>query len=189
MKLSTLLIIVLGLWIIPEPVNAQKKDADKEKKIVFGGMIGLQFGSITSVEIAPSVGYYITPRLLSSLGISYQYYRESFNRSVFSSNIYGIRTSLSYAILDNIGKNLTSKSSFGVFTHAEYELLSLDRDFSNQLSREKVKRFWLPGLLVGIGIKQNLGKNSFFSISVLFNVIATSKTPYENPVLRVGVFF
>jgi hypothetical protein len=96
---------------------------------------------------------------------------------------------LSYTVLDNIGKNLASKSNFGIFTHVEYELLNLDRDLSNQLSRERVKRFWLPGLLVGIGVKQNFGKNSFFSISILYNVIATSKTPYDNPVLRVGLYF
>jgi len=188
MKIKYLVLIFLCISMFSIVLSGQEHK-NKEKKFVFGGMVGLTFGTVTSVEISPVAGYYITPRLLASLGLSYQYYRETLNRSTFSSNIFGIRTAMTYAVIDNIGKNLAFKTNFGLITHIEYELLNLDRDLSNKVSNERVERFWLPGLIVGTGIKQNFGTNSFFSIMILFNVLASDKTPYDNPFLRIGFYF
>lgn len=194
MKRTVILVFFLIIAFESSIIMAQVKKDDRKKeglskRLVFGGMVGLQFGTITSIEISPIVGYYLFPRLLASLGLSYQYYRESYYNSFFSSNIYGIRTAMSYTVIDNIGKNLAIKSNFGIYTHLEYELLNLDRDLSNEVTHEKVKRFWLPGVIIGIGIRQPFGKNNSFSIALLYNIIANSKTPYDNPFLRIGFFF
>jgi hypothetical protein len=191
------MIRILFLMLLFNPVNiiANNKsevlfnDEKPERKFFFGGMIGFQFGTIMAVDISPVAGYYFTPRLMGSLGLSYQYYRASFNKSSFSFSIYGARTGMSYIVLDNIGSKKSKKSNFGMFAHLEYEMLSLDRDVSNSFPGIEVKRFWLPGLLIGGGVMQKLGKTGFFSVSMLYNVLVNSKTPYQNPVLRVGFYF
>jgi len=196
MKYPSILILVLFFFLFSGTLRAQDKNeqpnpkkSNSERKVVFGGMIGLQFGTVTAIDISPTIGYFFNPRLMATLGLSYQYYRESVYNSNYASSIFGMRTSLSYTFIDHIGQNLAIKSNFGLFGETEFEMLNLDTDYSNRNSPQKVNRFWLPGFLVGIGMKQNFGRNSFFSISVLFNIIATSKTPYENPLLRVGIYF
>ena len=190
--LAFLIVIALesSFMLAQEKKEVQKKEK-KADKIVIGGIIGLQFGTITSVDISPVAGYNITPKVLISIGLSYRYYRESYFSAVFSSNIFGLRSGISYTFLDNIGKNLAVKTNFGLYAHLEYELLNLDRDFSStsQTSSVRVKRFWLPGVLIGGGIKQPIGNSGFFNLAVLYNIIANDRTPYDNPFLRIGIFF
>lgn len=81
------------------------------------------------------------------------------------------------------------KQNFGIFTQVEYEALNLDHDFSNTTTNERVSRFWLNGILLGGGLKQSIGKRSSFNISILDNILANKKTPYDNPVIRIGFFF
>lgn len=170
-----------------------KKDDTKKKgfwsKVVFGGNIGLQFGTITLIDISPNVGYLISPRLMAGLGLTYQYYKSNLNYYKITSNIFGIRTFANYTVIDNIGQNLPIKSNFSLYTHVEYEALNLDHDFSVTASINTVKRFWLHGVLVGGGLKQPIGKRSSFNIEILYNLTADSRTPYNNPVIRFGFFF
>jgi len=177
--------------ILAQEKKPEKKDVPKESfwgHFVFGGNIMLQVGTITLLDISPNVGYIVTPRLLTGLGISYEYYSASYI-SKFSSNIFGIRTYAEYVLLNNIGKMLPVKSNFAIFSHLEYEALNLDRDFSNINSIDKVNRFWLNGVLIGGGIKQPVGKRNSFNILILYNINAGSRTPYVNPVVRIGFYF
>ena len=178
-------------------ISAQEKKSDQKEntkkasildRFVFGGNIALQVGTVTLIDISPNVGLIITPKILAGFGASYEYYNDSYY-SKFSSNIFGIRTFAEYIILSNIGKNLPVKANFAIFSHLEYEALNLDRDFSNKLSIDKVNRFWLNGLLIGGGIKQPVGKHNSFNILILFNVLADSRTPYQNPMVRIGFYF
>ena len=198
------LILINSLILITFSATAQKEadkpksDKDQEKpepsKLVFGGNFGLEIGSITFIDISPTVGYYFRPRLLYGLGATYQYLNERYlftgtHDENVSSNIFGFRTFAIYTIFDNIGKSLTMKQNFGIFVQAEYEALNLDHDFSNTSTNERVNRFWLNGILLGGGLKQTIGKRSSFNISILFNILANKKTPYDNPVVRIGFFF
>jgi hypothetical protein len=178
-------------------VSAQeKKTVEKEipkkeniwNNFIFGGNLALQVGTVTLIDVSPNVGYIITPRLVAGLGASYEYYKDSYY-SNFSSNIFGIRTYTEYILLNNIGKNLPVKANFAIFSHVEYEALNLDRDFSNTKSIGKVGRFWLNGILLGGGIKQPVGKHTSFNIAILYNINADARTPYENPIIRIGFYF
>lgn len=199
-KILGFVFILLWLTDISSICAQKKENNEKDKKekvketrfwdrVIFGGNIGLQFGAITSINISPNIGYYVTPRLIAGLGLTYQYYNSNEYNYRFSSNIFGIRTFADYEIIKNIGQNLPIKSNFSIFTHVEYEALNLDRDLSNTLSSNKVKRFWLHGVLAGGGIRESIGKRSFLSIEILYNFIADSRTPYDNPVMRIGFFF
>lgn len=67
------------------------------KKLEFGGGLGMSFGSdITTLTIAPQVGYAFTPRLSAGFGVNYSYYS-------YSSDFYD-RLSLNYMGLNVYGR-------------------------------------------------------------------------------------
>ena len=167
------------------------KQENNPRKIVYGFNLGnLEFlGNTTFIDISPYIGYYIYPRLLIGFAPAYVYYRESNGNAHNSSNIYSLRVSSMYKILENIGKNLAFKSNLGIFVQAEYEALNLDRDFSNNNSSIRVNRYWLNGILIGGGLCQPIGKKSFFNLGVLYNFLSDKRSPYDNPLIRFGFYF
>ena len=190
---------IISLLIVCQVITAfsQEKAKDQAKvnvkpsikdRLVFGGSLGAQVGSVTSVYVSPSVGFYFTPRIFGGTSLSYQYYYEKWLKSKISSHIFGSNIFGEYAIIDNIGKNLPVKADFALISHLEYELLNLDHDFSNSTTFGKVDRFWLHGVLVGGGVKQKLGKNSSINITILYNLLWNERTPYSNPLIRIGVY-
>jgi len=76
---SLMVITPLAFSQIEEPVTNDKQE--KEEKIplsqiiVCGADIGLSFGSITYIKLAPVVGYRLTDRLTAGLGPIYIYYK------------------------------------------------------------------------------------------------------------------
>ncbi len=95
-------VITAGLFAqVEEPVNPeQNKTREKltfSQRLVFGGDIGLSFGSITYIKIAPSVGYRITDRLTAGLGPIYIYEKYKLeNLGIF--NLWRKRPCLLYHI-------------------------------------------------------------------------------------------
>ena len=43
------------------------------KRVTIGGGLGLTFGDITVIEIAPNLGYYLTNQILAGIGLNYTY--------------------------------------------------------------------------------------------------------------------
>ena len=182
----------LILVLLINPLFSQKKkEKQKESnwdKLVFGGNIGLAIGTITYIEISPNAGYYFIPKLMAGGGLTYQYYKENGYKNTVGTNIYGGRVYSEYTFFDRIGSGLKMKANYGIFCHVEYEALNLDRDLSNSTGSQKVNRFWLHGILVGGGIKQTFGKHSSFNLTLLYNINANNRTPYTNPILRLGFY-
>ena len=189
-----LLLAFINISTIYSQDKPKENKAEKDKKnapsnFVFGGNIGLQFQTgVLYIEISPNMGYYITPRLMTALGLTYQYYSETYYNSTINSHIFGGRLYSEYTIFENLGKNSRIKSNLSVIGHVEYEALNLDRNFSNPSSSAKVNRFWLQGFLIGGGIKQPLGKRGSVNIIILFNINHDNRFPYTNPVLRLGFY-
>jgi len=193
--LTLILVFINNIDSYSQNKPVENKD-DKDKKntssnFVFGGNIGLQFQSgILFIEVSPNMGYYITPRLMTGLGLTYQYYSETYYGTTINSHIFGGRLYSEYAIIENLGKNSRLKSNLSIIGHAEYEALNLDRNFSNisTPNSSNVPRFWSQGFLIGGGIKQPMGKRSSVNLIILFNVNPDKRLPYTNPVLRIGFY-
>jgi len=60
-------------------------------RIYIGGNFGLQFGNYTIVDLSPQIGYRITDRLTSGIGITYMYlkYTDPVYNFSYKTNIYG----------------------------------------------------------------------------------------------------
>ena len=80
--------------------------------------------------------------------------------------------------------------NFGLFGHAEYEILSLEsRYFEIGAPPDAVGRFNLHSVLIGGGIYQPIGRRAGFLIMVLWNLNETASSPYSNPIFRIGFNF
>ncbi len=138
-------------------------------KVTIGGSVGLTFGSITFVEIAPTFGYFLTDNILAGVGANYTYYEEKAIN--FNTTLYGARA---------FGEYLFNDLPF--LAHTEVEMINLQW---TQEERKNIVNFYVGG-----GLKQLIGGNSYFYILVLWNLNETRETiiiQQPNPIIRGGV--
>lgn len=193
MKISCLtpLIAILFLSFFNPGMGSAQTNLEQNKprftdRLVYGGGFGLQFGTLTLIDLSPVVGYRVTERLETGIGLSYKYYKfkdywydYNTNRSYdLKSNIFGGSVYLRYHVLKN------------VFAHVEFEQLQYRYtqyyNTSTGLVREK-ETANISSMFIGGGYKQPISQNSYFFIMALWNLTEDSMSPYSNPVLRMGV--
>jgi len=177
------------------PVNPSA-DAEKQKvkpeitrRIYFGGMFGLQFGTITDIQVSPLAGYRITPRFSTGVGLKYEYYSERNPLFRYSTHIFGPRLFSRYLFLASFSNILPTKYNGGLFFEGEYEALNMDDKYFGYSTPGEGKRFWLKSWLAGIGLRQPLSYRSALNIILLYNLRDTEYTPYTNPMFRIEVSF
>ena len=138
-----------------------------KERLYIGGNLGLQFGTITFIDISPVLGYKFTERFSAGPGLIYQYY--NFRGAGFSS--YGGKVFARYIITENL------------FAHSEYEYLNLGYNFfTGEFSRTDVNSFFIGG-----GYIQRIGNRAFISVMLLYNLIFNPYSPYTNPIIRIGI--
>lgn len=167
----------LAMLMFCKPLSAQIEDANLRKDnilrshLFFGGGLGLQFGTMTLIEISPLVGYKITPKFSVGISPTYKYYSYNYiGYGKISTNVFGGSIFSRYFIFEN------------VFAHVEYETLAYN-------TREPYQPTYMQqfnSFFVGGGYNQRIGGNSAMYILVLWNLNDTQYSPYSNPVIRVG---
>lgn len=168
--LITLLILINAF---ENKIIAQQKDESEysQKSVFIGGNFGLQFGTITLVDISPLVGFRLTNNLSLGIGFTYQYYKDKSYTEVYKTNMYGGRLFSSYWIVPE------------VFAHIEYEILNFDIPDSN----DNLVRKNEAGFLVGGGYRQMIGPNMYSDLMILWNLNKSIYSPYTNPIYRLGI--
>jgi hypothetical protein len=159
------------------------------ERLVFGGGLGAYFGSTTQVNIQPIIGYRITDKLTSGIGINYSFYKTLF---LVDTNTI-LNHAPSYAELafkDNQwGGSLWSEYRIipQAFLHAEYGFLNLSypQYNYNERSIDGIKHT-ATSFLVGGGYYQAVGNNAGMQISLLWDLVGDKYSPYQNPILRIG---
>jgi hypothetical protein len=139
------------------------------QRATIGGGLGLSFGNVTVIEIAPNFGYYLTDQVLAGVGLNYTYYGEKANN--FSTSIYGGRVFGEYLLKD-----------MPLLAHVEAELINLEWSATE---RKNIVNFYVGG-----GLKQNLGGRSYVYALGLWNLNETKESiliRQPNPVIRVGI--
>ncbi|MBC8047794.1 MAG: hypothetical protein H7Y00_13435 [Fimbriimonadaceae bacterium] len=171
-----------------EEEETEKTDAadqaGKDKfldRLVFGGNFGLSFGNYTFVDLSPLVGYKITKKLTSGVGFTYQFekYKDPYNNPFNYVDDYKAST---------IGGKVFSQYDilYGIFAHAEYELLSIEYEFLE--TPYETGKFNVPGLYLGGGYNLKIGDNSALQIMALYNFLSDQNNIlYDNPLtFRIG---
>lgn len=141
-----------------------------EHRIVAGGTLGFQFGSIVLIDVNPVLGYRITSMFTGGGGFIYQHFRDRRYSPEYVANIYGGRIFLQHDLFRDL-------YAYGEYEHLMYEGLDVMgniRDITSQ------------NLLVGGGYKQWFSHRSYAYIQLLYNLNETIHTPYSNPVIRTG---
>ena len=178
-------ILLFALLFICFSGNAAPMDDEKDvrdlptrERIFIGGYLGLQIGTITSINISPTIGYLITNQLSAGVGGTYQYYRNRgwllINNISYSAHIYGGSVFARYRITRNI------------FAHVELEALNLDSRIGFDVQREE-SRFWERNYFVGGGYRQELGPRTFLNVMLLYNFNSNSVIYHQNPIFRFGI--
>jgi len=153
---------------------------------------GLVLGDITRIEFSPSLGYHLTPRIIIGTGGRFEYYRERdyFTRKVdVKTAIYGYRLFSRLIIIKDINELILLNIPLGIFTHAEFESLSLEEKYFRLGYSTSEKRYWLNSFLAGGGINQKTGSRSSFNVMVLWDLTTTASSPFSYPVIKFGIQF
>ncbi len=158
-----------------QPTRQSPLVRDKPKfkdRLFFGGNIGLSFGSLTYINVAPTIGYKITEKFGMGLGPTYTYYNDRrFVNYRYETHIYGGRTFAQYQALES------------VLLYSEFEVVNIEVP---DLLFTKLIRKNIPSLFVGGGYTQRMGSNSAVTLMLLYNVMESDYRIYENPVIRLG---
>jgi len=150
------------------------KGVPANERIVFGGGLGLGFGSYQDyVLISPSIGYLLTKKLMAGVNLTYQYSKYKTYRPAITSNSYGGGPFARFMVYR------------GIFIQAEYEYLNYEDFFE--------RRSGYSSFMAGGGFIQPIGSKSSFYLSVLYNFNyeipkPNEFSPYSSPwVIRAGI--
>lgn len=153
------------------------------ERLFFGGNFGLQFGTITDIQVSPVVGLWVLPRLAVAVGPDYRFYKYRYERT----NIYGGKGYVQFVVIKDINSFLPIGSNTGIFLHIEDELLSLESAFWKDPLLSG--RFYINTVLAGGGISQQMGRRSSLNIMVLWALNDSGYGVYSNPEIRVSFNF
>ena len=173
-KILTVLVILFGFGVVWGQDSTMVKAAGSSKikkfvkeRVVFGGDLGLDFGTITMVRLNPMVGAYVNKWWLIGLGGSFSY---------FSSKIMHYRD-FTYGGL--------------VFTEVypiKYVVLHLEDWEVNLYDGYNYERVWTNVWYLGGGFRQKLGKKSMVNYMILWK-LNQSKYFDNRPVFRILILF
>lgn len=168
--LTSVLILFISMVFCQEKPKGLTNPDKKPfyERLYFGGNIGLQFGSVTFIDVSPLVGYKVTEDFSIGAGITYIYIKYNYFNS-YSTDIYGGRIFSRYYFLENL------------FAHAEVEQLSGQWDYFTN------RRFFVTSVLAGAGYRQPISDRASMNLLVLWNFNESIYSPYTNPVIRGGI--
>lgn len=171
--LITLFMLMFTITLYAQDdIGNLRPERNLKSHLFYGGGFGLQFGTVTLIEISPLVGYKVTPKLGIGVSPSYKYYsyRPYTSPSRLQTNVYGGSIFARYMIFENI------------FAHAEYESLF----YNIKVPGYPTDMRQYNSVLVGGGYRQQIGANAAMNLMVLWNLNDTPDSPYTNPIIRIG---
>lgn len=155
----------------------QSKKSFKER-LYFGGFIGLQFGTFTSIDISPLIGYRVTPEFNVGIGVLYNYtsfdYGPPIGQHGYSS--WGGRLTANYTLFNFLALGIE-------YQYRTVEILEGFDDLGQPIFGEQ----GVNVLFLGGGIRQKVGRNTSMFIMAYYDVLQEEFSPYNSVVLRIGV--
>jgi hypothetical protein len=182
------IVIVTGclLFAAVNIVSGQQVREQKpplRERMFFGGSLGLQFGTYTSIQVTPMAGLWVRPRLAVALGPNYRYYKDPY----YSTSIYGLNSYIQFVPLKDLNNLIPAGIHMGIFLHLEDELMSLESAVWDQTNPNT--RFTINTVLAGFGISQQMGQRSSINLMFLWALNNSVYGLYSNPEIRVSFNF
>ncbi len=161
-----------------------------KERLFYGGSFGLQFGTVTDIDISPVVGIWLLPRINVAAGPKFRYYKDKYS-ILNSTMIYGGRAYSELVVIKDLNNIIPIGLNFGFFLHLEDELLSLESSFwQNPAETGRIVTntvFAGPGMSQPIGRRSSLNIMFLWSLNNAFDDLAYSL--YGNPEIRISLIF
>ncbi len=145
----------------------KKSEKDSSKifgRTVIGGDFNLAFGTITAIQLSPTVGFYVTSWSLAGAYVSYEYFKSK---------------SMNYS---------DSRYGAGVLVELypiEWLVLHGENGLTRVYDYQNYKYLWTYDVFAGAGFRQKFGKKSMVNYLFLFNI---NKNPYFPPTMYKLLF-
>jgi hypothetical protein len=180
-RFRIILLVLSAFALTSGTVTAQVKKAAAppiRERLFFGGNLGLQFGTVTNIQVAPIIGLWVRPRIAVGVGPEYMYYKDPY----YEFNSYGGKAYMQFVVIKNINKFLPLGSNTGIFLHLEDELLNLHQSTT-------IENVTINTILGGAGISQQMGARSSINIMFLWVLDDSGYALYNNPEIRISFSF
>lgn len=179
MKKYPLLILFAILYVAASgqdttnTMQQQQAKSSLKDKMYYGGYVDVTFGSYTVIGAEPMIGFKLTPKLSAGIKIRYDYVVDKRYAVSQTTSMYGGSIFARYRIIPQLYLH-------GEYSMYNYELFGLNGESDRE---------WVPFLFVGAGYSKNLGRNVWLNAQVLFDVLQSSNSPYNNwePFYSVGI--
>ncbi len=181
---------LIGLLLFPlMSINlysqAEKNDKPSvSQRTFFGGSFSLQLGTVTNIDMAPVVGFWLLPRLNIAAGPSFQFYSDRYDRTI----IYGGRSYTQFYLVQDLDNIIPAGTHLGLFIQGEYKILSLKRSFFDYTSGND-GRFVEHYFQAGAGVAQPIGPGAAVEFSVLWVLNDPEYDFYGTPEVRISMIF
>ena len=176
----------INIFVTGQNISKEERPPISER-LFFGGSFGMQFGTITYIDVSPVVGLWVLPRVAIAAGPSYTYYKYSDRSYKEETSIYGGRFYSQYLLLQDLDNIFPVGLHMGIFLHLEDELLSYKSDYwRNPYSSG---RFTVNNVLFGGGIRQQMGRRSFLNLTALWTVHDSGYSMHSSPEIRISFSF
>lgn len=166
------------------PKEEEKEVPKFRERLFYGGSFGLQFGSITDIQVSPVIGVWLLPRLTLAVGPEYTYYKDPMSgTSIYGANVYS-----QFFVIQDLNNVFKLGLHYGFFAMAENELLSLKTSFWKNFPYNS-DRFYVNPFMVGVGLSQPLGQRSSINLMILWPLDMPQYGFYSNPEVRFNFIF
>lgn len=183
-KLYKILVIsLITLISISSKSQYLESNPSVKQRIFFGGDLGFSFGTSTYISVNPIIGYRITNRLSSGLGINYTYAKSNYYN--FVGNMYGANVFASFTVVKNLGSVINFYEGSGILLYGEYNVMNISH-YYKPLGRE-INYVYSP--MLGVAFQSPISYRSYLLVMLLFNFNETSFSPYPNPVFKFSYQF
>ncbi len=162
------------------PPEKKKEPFPWKERLYYGGGIGLNFGTVTAIQLDPIVGVHLDAKHKFSIGFgpSYRYLKVNLPGGI-STSAYGYRIFTRYRVIEQ------------AFIHVELYQLNIDPRYYGFSPNTNLlpSRIWVPHLLVGGGYREPIGGNSSLYIQILWEVLQDPNSVYRGlgPIISAGV--
>jgi hypothetical protein len=147
------------------------------EKVFYGGYVGASFGEIEYLEIAPLVGYRVTPDFGMGLGLLFRYRKDTRSHEDMTSTDYGGNLFARYRVTS------------GLFLQGEYDLTSYE--YLPAASAGDAVRTTYSSFLAGVGFDTAMGRGAGLYVLALYDFGFDKSDPYRPydaaVQLRIGV--
>lgn len=181
---GTLVLLLMSSFTQLSAQSVREQKPPLRERMFYGGNFGLQFGTITNIQIAPIVGVWVLPRVAIAAGPEFTYYKDRY----YQTNIYGGKVYAEYLLLKDLNNILPVGIHTGIFLHLEDEFLNLESALWKN-SPDLKGRFYLNTVLAGGGISQQIGARSSMNFTLLWTLTPSVYSIYSNPEIRVSFNF